>query len=235
MLTRLNSLKGELLNPLWWKLAVTALGYFFALINQFLPPSDLAPLPEDANPQDVATIKIGGFVIITAVALFAGLIPTGTKKPMEKLVDGTARLLGVLAAFGAGWHTLNIPTQGDPSLYMFGVASLTGLAIVALLIWAGIFAVFQFVLTRDLSLCTDTGLRRIGRCYPGHSNHCRMHPQVHCQQTAREAGILTIDARFYHKCTQRYNSQKNDGKTDRDVFGYGKPSLLFISPRRLPP
>ena len=190
MLTRLNSLKGELLNPLWWKLAVTALGYFFALINQFLPPSDLAPLPEDANPQDVATIKIGGFVIITAVALFAGLIPTGTKKPMEKLVDGTARLLGVLAAFGAGWHTLNIPTQGDPSLYMFGVASLTGLAIVALLIWAGIFAVFQFVLTRILAFALT---------------------QVFA---ALDAVILVI--RTIVECTHKFIASRLHGRRDTD-------------------
>ena len=153
MLTRLNSLKGELLNPLWWKLAVTALGYFFALVNQIVAPSDLAPLPEDTSPQDVAGIRIGGFVLITAVALFAGLIPTGTEKSLEKLVDGTARLLGVLADFGAGWYTLDVATQGNPGLYVYGVTTLTGLAIVALLIGGGFWAAFLFVIN-----CAATAL-----------------------------------------------------------------------------
>ena len=142
MLTKLKSLKGELLDLLWWKLAVIFLGYFFALINQIVPPSDLAPLPEDTSPQAIASIKIGGFVLIAAVALFAGLIPTNTEKPLEKLVDGTARLLGVLSAFGTGWYTLDVATQGNPGLYLYGVTSLTGLTIAFLLIaggfWAGI-------------------------------------------------------------------------------------------------
>ena len=144
MLTRLNSLKGELLKPLWWKLAVIALGYFFALVNQVVPPADLAPLPDNITDRDIASIRIGGFALITAVALFAGLIPTGTE-PLDKLVDGTGRLLGVLAAFGAGWYTLDVATGGNPGLYLYGAATLTGLAILVLLIGGGIWTAFVLV------------------------------------------------------------------------------------------
>ena len=78
-------------------------------------PTDLAPLPETTTDQDIASIRIGGFAIITAITLFAGLIPTRTQKPLERLVDGLARFLGVLAAFGAGWYTLDIATEGNPA------------------------------------------------------------------------------------------------------------------------
>ena len=58
----------------------------------------------------------------------------------DKLVDGIARLLGVLSAFGAGWYTLDVATQGNPGLYLYGATSLTGLTIAFLLIGGGIYA-----------------------------------------------------------------------------------------------
>ena len=145
---RVKPLKGELLNPLWWKLAVTFVGAIFALIIQFVPPAEIATFPEDASPRDFATAKIGGFALITAVALFAGIIRTGTA-PLDKLVDGMTGLLGVLAAFGAGWNTLSVATSGNPGLYLYGAATLTGIAVVGLLIgggmWAAIWAVAHLI------------------------------------------------------------------------------------------
>ena len=54
----------------------------------------------------------------------------------------------MLAAFGAGWYTLDVATKGSPGLYLYGATTLTGLAIVYLLlaggmgmaIYAGIYA-----------------------------------------------------------------------------------------------
>ena len=151
MQEKLKSLKGEPLNPLWWKSAVIFLGYFFALVNQVAHPTDLAPLPETTTDQDIASIRIGGFAIITAITLFAGLIPTRTQKPLERLIDGLARFLGVLAAFGAGWYTLDIATEGNPGLYMYGLGILTGFATVALLVWAGIWVVAVFAFSRSVA------------------------------------------------------------------------------------
>ena len=144
MLERLKSSKGELLNPLWWKLLVILLGYFFALVNQFVLPAELAPLPDNANPQRDSSIRIGGFTLITAVALFAGLIPTGNEQ-RDKLVDGIARLLGVLAAFGAGWYAIDVATDGNPGLYLYGATTLTGVTIAFLLIGGGTWAVIILV------------------------------------------------------------------------------------------
>ena len=148
MLTRLKSLKAEFISLIWLKFAVTFLGYFFAIVIQFVPPAELASLPEDTSPQDLASIKISGFAFITAIALFALLIQTG-EEPRDKLVDGTARLLGVVAALGAAWHTLDAATQGNPGLYLVGIGTLTGLAILVLVIgggmWAGIYLVARAI------------------------------------------------------------------------------------------
>ena len=140
MLARLKSLKVELPNPIWLKFSATFLGYFFAIVIQFVPPTELATLPEDTSTRDLASIKIGGFAFITAIALFALLIQTG-KAPRDKLVDGTARLLGVVAALGAAWHTLDAATQGNPGLYLVGIGTLTGFAVLILLVGGGIWAV----------------------------------------------------------------------------------------------
>ena len=144
MLKRLESLKGILRDPLYWKFAVTFLGYFFAIVNQLVPPPELAPLPESTNPYRDSSIKAGGFAFITAIALFALLIRTGTEQ-RDTLVDRVARLLGVLAAFGTAWYTLDVATQGNPGLYLYGAATLTGLAILVLLIGGGIWTAFVLV------------------------------------------------------------------------------------------
>ena len=133
-----------MVNLLWWKFAITVLGYFFAIVNQLAHPSDLTPLPETTTDRDVANIRIGVFAIITAIALFASLIPTGTES-RDKLVSYLALSLGVVATFGAGWHTLDVATAGNSGLYLVGLGTLTGLTILALLIgggmWAGIYVV----------------------------------------------------------------------------------------------
>ena len=72
--------------------------------------------------------------------MFALLIPTGDE-PRDKFVDGTARLLGVIAALGAAWHTLDAATQGNPGLYLVGIGTLTGFAILLLLVGGGMWAV----------------------------------------------------------------------------------------------
>ena len=156
MLEKLKSSKGELVNLLWWKLAVTILGFFFALVNQLVHPTDLAPLPETTTDQDIASIRIGVFAIITAVALFASLIPTGTET-RDKLVNFLALALGVVATFGAGWHTLDVATVGNSGLYLVGLGSLTGLTIVALLMGAGIWAVI-ILMARAIASAIDAAI-----------------------------------------------------------------------------
>ena len=141
----LTSLKDILRDPLWWKLAVTFAGYFFAVVNLVVDPADIATLPDDASLYHASRIKAGGFALITAIALFAALIPTGTEE-RDKLIDGMARLLGVLAAFGAGWYVLDSETQGNPGLYIVGIITLTALAVVAVAIAGGLWVAYLAVL-----------------------------------------------------------------------------------------
>ena len=57
-----------------------------------------------------------------------------------------ARLLGVLAAFGAGWYVLDSETQGNPGLYIVGIITLTALAVVAVAIAGGLWVAYLAVL-----------------------------------------------------------------------------------------
>ena len=132
-------------DPLWWKIAVILAGYLFAAINLAVDPSEISTLPEDANPYSASRIKAGGFAFITAIALFAGLIPTGTKE-QDKLVDATARFLGVLTAFGAGWYVLDSETHGNPGLYILGIAILAGFAVIVVIISGGLCVALLTVL-----------------------------------------------------------------------------------------
>ena len=138
-------MKAEYFSLIWLKFAVTFLGYFFAVVVQIAPPTELATLPENTSPQDIASIKIGGFAFIVAISLLVLLIPTGVEQ-RDKLVDGAARLLGVLSALGAAWHTLDAATQGNPGLYLVGIGTLTGFAILILLVGGGIWAVILLAL-----------------------------------------------------------------------------------------
>ena len=56
---------------------------------------------EDSVPFDFGTAKISGFALIAAVAVFAGLIRTGSAR-LDKFIDDVTGLPGVLAAFEAG-------------------------------------------------------------------------------------------------------------------------------------
>ena len=142
MLTRLKDI---LLDPLWWKLAAVFAGYFFAVVNLLVDPADIATLPDDASPYHASRVKAGGFALITAIALFVALISRGTDK-RDKLIEGMAQLLGVLAACGAGWYVLDSETQGNPGLYIVGIVTLTGLTVVALAIAGGFWVVYLAVL-----------------------------------------------------------------------------------------
>ena len=144
---KFKEVQGVLLSPLFWKLVVTLLGYFFAGVNQAIHPSELITLPDDATSDTVSSIRVGGFALITAVALFAGLMPTGTEQ-IDKLVDGMARVLGVVAAFGAGWYTLDIATDGTPGPYVYGMVSLAGLAIATLAIGTGNWIIVFWIIRR---------------------------------------------------------------------------------------
>ena len=142
MLTRLKDI---LLDPLWWKLAAVFAGYFFAVVNLAVDPADIATLPDDASPYHASRVKAGGFALITAIALFVALISRGTDK-RDKLIEGGAQLLGVLAACGAGWYVLDSETQGNPGLYVVGIVTLTGLTVVAVAIVGGFWVALVTVL-----------------------------------------------------------------------------------------
>lgn len=120
-------------------------GYFFAVLNLVVDPVDIATLPDEASPYLASRVKAGGFALITAIALFAALIPAGTEE-RDKLIDGMARLLGVLTSFAAGWYVLDSETQGNPGLYVVGFVTFTGLAIVALSIVGGLWVACAAVL-----------------------------------------------------------------------------------------
>ena len=166
MLTRLKDI---LRDPLWWKSAVIFAGYLFAVVNLVVDPADIATLPDDASPYRASGVKAGGFALITAIALFAALIPTGTPtgtKERDKLINGMAQLLGVLAAFGAGWYVLDSETQGNPGLYIVGIVTLTGLAVVAVAI-AGGFWVASLAVWNALVAAATWLLRTITRFLVG--------------------------------------------------------------------
>ena len=158
MLTRLKDI---LLDPLWWKLAAVFAGYFFAVVNLFVDPADIATLPDDASPYHASRVKAGGFALITAIALFVALISRGTDK-RDKLIEGVAQLLGVLAACGAGWYVLDSETQGNPGLYVVGIVTLTGLTVVAVAIVGGFWVALVTVLNAAI-LPFITIVRFVGR------------------------------------------------------------------------
>ena len=131
-------------SPLFWKGLVTVLGATFSLVNLGVDPSDLVTLPDDASSYDYSSIKAAGFAIITAMALFAGSVPTGDGQS-DKMVDAATRMLGILATFGAGWFWLHGATYGSPGKYLYGVIILTGAAGMAVLIWGGFYVLVAFI------------------------------------------------------------------------------------------
>lgn len=128
--------------PLFWKLAVTFMGYLVALLNQFIDPTELITFPDDASPYTASAVRAGGFALITAIALFVGMIPTGNED-RDKQVDNYARFLGVLCAFGAGWYSLESATHGQPVAYVAAMSSLTGFALLTILFAGGYVAIFK--------------------------------------------------------------------------------------------
>ena len=139
--------------PLFWKFMVVVLGYLFAILNQFFHPSDLITFPQDTSPYSASIVRAAGFALITAIALFAGLIPTSRQKDdVDKeldphtFVDYAARMLGVLGAFGAGWYSLDSATQGNSGPYIYAMATLAGFAILAIAIGGGFWAALLAVL-----------------------------------------------------------------------------------------
>ena len=132
------------MSPLFWKGLVTALGAAFSLVNFAVDPADFVTLPDDASPYRYSGIKAAGFAIITAMALFAGSIPTGDGE-IDKGVDAATRILGILSTFGAGWFWLHGATYGSPGNYVYGVMILTGSAVIAVLISSGFYALAALI------------------------------------------------------------------------------------------
>ena len=157
----LARLKDIVLDPLWWKLAAVFAGYFFAVVNLLVDPADIATLPDDNSPYHASRIKAGGFALITAIALFVALISRGIDK-RDKLIEGMAQLLGVLAACGAGWYVLDSETQGNPGLYIVGIVTLTGLTVVAVAIAGGFWVALVAAPKAAILLCR-TIVRFVGR------------------------------------------------------------------------
>ena len=135
----------SLLNPLFWKAMVTLLGVGFAIVNLTVDTSTFVYIPDQTEEFHGSGIKAAGFAIITAMALFAGSLPTGNGH-LDKLVDSSSRMLGILATLGAGWFWLYGETHGNPGAYLYGVWILTATAIVTVLIWGGIYALLALTL-----------------------------------------------------------------------------------------
>ena len=120
------------------------MGYLFAVINQFVSPADIITFPEDTNPYTASSVKAGGFALITAVALFAGMIPTGNEE-LDKSIDSFARFLGVVSAFGAGWYSLDSANHGQSGSYLYGLITLTSFALLVILFAGGYIAISRLV------------------------------------------------------------------------------------------
>ena len=145
----LKGLKGVLVglrDLIWWKVALTFAGYFFAVLILLVDPSDIAPYPDEDGSYQASRVKAASFAFITAITLIATLIPTCTGE-RHKLVDGMARLLGALSALGAGWYVLDDATQGNPGLYLVGFITLAGLATILIAIAAGFYVAYSTALT----------------------------------------------------------------------------------------
>ena len=108
------------MNPLTWKVFVITLGIAFAVANLITDSSDVIAVPAEAASYNYSGIRAAGFAIITAIALFAGSIPTGEGKA-DRIVDAASRRLGICATLGAGWFWLHSETQGVPGRYLYGI------------------------------------------------------------------------------------------------------------------
>ena len=135
---------GPFISPLLWKCLVLALGASFAVVNVTVDTADLITLPAEEETFQRSGIKAAGFAIITAIALFAGSIPTGEGR-VDRIVDSAARILGILTTGGAGWYWLHGETYGNPGKYLYGILILTVAAAVTVLIWGGIYALLAIV------------------------------------------------------------------------------------------
>lgn len=135
----------SLLNPLFWKVMVTLLGVGFAVVNLTVDTSTFVSIPDQNEEFHGSGIKAAGFAIITAIALFAGSLPTGNGR-LDRLADSSSRMLGILSTLGAGWFWLYGETHGNPGAYLYGVWILTATAFITVLIWGGIYALFALTL-----------------------------------------------------------------------------------------
>ena len=134
-----------LLKPIFWKAMVTLLGAGFALVNLTVDTSTLVSMPSDSVASQSSGIKAAAFAIITAMALFAGSLPTGDGR-LDKVIDSSSRMLGILSTLGAGWFWLHGETHGNPGAYLYGILILTATAFVTVLIWGGIYALCALTL-----------------------------------------------------------------------------------------
>lgn len=81
-------------------------------------------------------IRAAGYTLITAVALFEGILPAtqvqmaapNARIVWDWLAEILGRLLGVAAAFGAGWYWLGAETFGNRGEYVEPMLSFVGLA-----------------------------------------------------------------------------------------------------------
>ena len=135
----------SLLNPLFWKPMVTLMGMGFAVVNLTVDTSTFFHLPDQPNDFHGSGIKAAGFAIITAIALFAGSLPTGNGR-LDKLADASSRMLGILATLRAGWFWLHGETHGNLGACVYSVWILTVIVFNTVLIWGGIFALFALTL-----------------------------------------------------------------------------------------
>ncbi len=151
---------------------VTLMGVGFAIVNLTVDTSTFVNLPDQPSEFHGSGVKAAGFAIITAIALFAGSLPTGDGR-LDKLADASSRILGILATLGAGWFWLYGETHGNPGAYLYGVWILTATAFITVLIWGGIYALLALtlkqvggVLRHPLASLT----RALGALFNGHKD-----------------------------------------------------------------
>ena len=135
------------------KFLVIGAGGLLALFNWLIDPSSLVTIPQEACPPDLwlhdkeicqineSNIRAAGYTLITATALLAGILP-GTQvhwdAPNARMVwdwagEVLGRLLGVAAAFGAGWYWLGAETFGNRGDYVKPMLGFVALAAVVVM------------------------------------------------------------------------------------------------------
>ena len=128
-----------------------------------LSASSLVTIPKEDCPPDLwrfqsntcqineFNIRAAGYTLLTAVALFAGILPAtqvqmaalSARMAWDWIAEISGRLLGVAGSFGAGWYWLGAETFGNRGEYINPMLGFVGFA--AIFVVSGAWTSFAIV------------------------------------------------------------------------------------------